>query len=76
MLIVPILFSEMSQDDLFIAHVMGGVMWALESNTTKAFNTSGLVGNVGNDTASTPGSSTASSGYGEFLLSVLSVQQH
>lgn len=26
-------------------HVMGGVMWTLQSNMTKAFNNSGLVGN-------------------------------
>ncbi|KAL5485924.1 hypothetical protein ACEPAI_6967 [Sanghuangporus weigelae] len=43
--------NETWMDELFISHVMGGVMWALESNTTKAFNSSALVGNTGNDTS-------------------------
>jgi type 1 glutamine amidotransferase len=37
--------NESWQDPLFIAHVMGGISWALQSNTTKAFNTSAQVGN-------------------------------
>ncbi|KAL5526653.1 hypothetical protein ACEPAF_8377 [Sanghuangporus sanghuang] len=52
--------NETWMDELFIAHVMGGVTWALESSTTKAFNSSGLVGNPGNDTSDPSGSSTAS----------------
>jgi hypothetical protein len=33
------------QDDLFISHVLGGLSWVLESNTTRAMNSSALVGN-------------------------------
>ena len=29
-----------------MAHVMGGVMWALQSNMTRAFNASAQVGNL------------------------------
>ncbi|KAJ7242786.1 trehalose utilization-domain-containing protein [Mycena haematopus] len=45
------------QDPLFISHVTGGLTWALQANTTKAFNASALVGNLG---SSTGGSSAAS----------------
>ncbi|OCB84750.1 class I glutamine amidotransferase-like protein [Sanghuangporus baumii] len=54
------LFFYPGADELFIAHVMGGVTWALESSTTKAFNSSGLVGNPGNDTSDPSVSSTTS----------------
>jgi len=37
--------NESWQNDLFIAHVMGGISWALQSNTTRAFNASAQVGN-------------------------------
>ncbi|EJD06747.1 class I glutamine amidotransferase-like protein [Fomitiporia mediterranea MF3/22] len=50
--------NETWRDDLFMAHVMGGVMWALESNTTKAFNSSGLVGNNGSATNSSTNSTS------------------
>ncbi|THH10877.1 hypothetical protein EW145_g1030 [Phellinidium pouzarii] len=52
--------NETWRDDLFLAHVMGGVMWTLQANTTKAFNASGLVGN----SASVSGSSSGSFGPG------------
>ncbi|KAL5504053.1 hypothetical protein ACEPAH_8126 [Sanghuangporus vaninii] len=55
-----VIFFYPGADELFIAHAMGGVTWALESNTTKAFNSSVLVGNPGNDTSNPSGSSTAS----------------
>ena len=32
---------------------MGGIQWALASNTTRAFNSSGLVGNASDATTST-----------------------
>ena len=35
-----------------MAHVMGGVMWALQSNTTRAFNASAQVGNLNAGSAS------------------------
>ncbi|KXN91666.1 hypothetical protein AN958_12518 [Leucoagaricus sp. SymC.cos] len=40
--------NETWQDDLFLSHVLGGLQWVLQSNTTLAFNPRGLVGN--NDT--------------------------
>lgn len=39
-------FARARQDELFIAHVMGGILWALQSNTTRAFNTTAQVGNT------------------------------
>ncbi|KAL1679945.1 trehalose utilization-domain-containing protein [Schizophyllum commune] len=50
--------NETWNDDTFMAHVMGGIKWALEANTTRAFNSSASVGNgqAGN------ASSTASDG--------------
>lgn len=46
--------NETWQDNLFLAHVAGGISWALKSNTTRAFNSSGQVGNglTGTSTAS------------------------
>jgi hypothetical protein len=35
-------------DDLFLAHVVGGISWTSRSDTTRAFNSSGQVGNPGN----------------------------
>jgi hypothetical protein len=29
-----------------MSHVLGGIQWALQSNTTRAFNSDGLVGNT------------------------------
>ncbi|KAI9066076.1 class I glutamine amidotransferase-like protein [Trametes sanguinea] len=49
--------NETWQDNLFMAHVMGGITWALQANTTRAFNSSGK---VGNGTAA-PGPSTSAS---------------
>lgn len=37
--------NETWQDVLFLSHVLGGLRWALQSNTTLAFNQQGLVGN-------------------------------
>ena len=39
-----------------MSHVMGGVTWALGSNTTKALNSSALVGNSESLTTSSSGS--------------------
>lgn len=38
-------FINSTKDPTFIAHVMGGITWALASNTTKAFSSSATVGN-------------------------------
>ncbi|KAG5645558.1 hypothetical protein DXG03_005833 [Asterophora parasitica] len=37
--------NETWQDELFLSHVLGGVSWTLQSNTTRATNSSALVGN-------------------------------
>ncbi|KIJ14284.1 hypothetical protein PAXINDRAFT_79565 [Paxillus involutus ATCC 200175] len=37
---------EIWSDELFLAHVLGGITWALESKTTRAFNNDGKVGNA------------------------------
>jgi hypothetical protein len=50
------------QDDLFMAHVMGGISWTLQGNTTRAYNSSGQVGNTSpiSLTSSSPSSSSTS----------------
>lgn len=48
-----------------MAHVLGGVSWALQSNTTRAFNSSAQVGNMNTGAVSTapgPSGTTASPG--------------
>ncbi|KAF5367124.1 hypothetical protein D9758_003999 [Tetrapyrgos nigripes] len=52
--------NETWQDDLFMAHVLGGITWTLQSNTTRAFNSSAMVGNT--ESTSTSTNSTSSSG--------------
>ncbi|KAF8999163.1 trehalose utilization-domain-containing protein [Cyathus striatus] len=44
--------NETWQDELFLSHVLGGIMWTLQSNTTRATNTSALVGNQASQTTS------------------------
>ncbi|EEB93452.1 hypothetical protein MPER_07885 [Moniliophthora perniciosa FA553] len=36
--------NETWHDDLFIGHVLGGITWTLQANTTRAFNPKGSVG--------------------------------
>lgn len=56
--------NETWEDSVFLGHVLGGIGWVLQSNTTRAFNSSGLVGNAGSSSANggesgtTPGSSS------------------
>ncbi|KAJ7183141.1 class I glutamine amidotransferase-like protein, partial [Mycena filopes] len=38
--------NETWHDTLFMAHVTGGLTWALQANTTRAFNSTALVGNT------------------------------
>ncbi|KAI0648914.1 trehalose utilization-domain-containing protein [Trametes meyenii] len=38
--------NETWHNDLFLAHVMGGIQWALQSNTTRAFSPEAKVGNA------------------------------
>ncbi|PPQ68228.1 hypothetical protein CVT26_005761 [Gymnopilus dilepis] len=45
--------NETWQDELFLSHVLGGISWALQSNTTRAFNSSALVGNQENNSTAT-----------------------
>ncbi|KAI0073876.1 class I glutamine amidotransferase-like protein [Panus rudis PR-1116 ss-1] len=54
--------NETWRDDTYLAHVMGGISWVLQSNTTKAFNSSGQVGfdsGSSNTSTTSAGSSTA-----------------
>ena len=53
-----------TQDSLFMGHVMGGVTWTLQSNTTRAFNTSAKVGNGPSGSNSTSSGSNSASGTG------------
>ncbi|CAL1716023.1 unnamed protein product [Somion occarium] len=46
--------NETWQDDLFLSHVMGGISWVLQSNTTRVANSSAQIGS-GSSTA-TPAS--------------------
>ncbi|KAH9846220.1 class I glutamine amidotransferase-like protein [Lenzites betulinus] len=50
--------NETWHDDLFMAHVLGGIQWTLQANTTRAFNPDGKVGNA----TSVSSSSTSASG--------------
>ncbi|EIM81515.1 class I glutamine amidotransferase-like protein [Stereum hirsutum FP-91666 SS1] len=56
--------NETWADSTFMAHVMGGITWALDSNLTRAFNASGQVGNpeaTASSTNSTAGAGTSTS---------------
>ncbi|KIM39983.1 hypothetical protein M413DRAFT_415143 [Hebeloma cylindrosporum] len=37
--------NETWRDELFLSHVLGGISWVLQGNTTRAFNSAALVGN-------------------------------
>jgi len=50
--------NETWKDDLFIAHVLGGVSWVLQSNTTRAMNSSAQVGNTNSTGGPTAASAT------------------
>lgn len=55
--------NETWKDDLFISHILGGISWALQSNTTRATNSSALVGNArGQSSGSNPSGSSTDSG--------------
>ncbi|TFK49891.1 class I glutamine amidotransferase-like protein [Heliocybe sulcata] len=51
--------NETWKDDLFLAHVLGGITWTLQSNTTLAFNASANVGNPASSSSSSSVSSAA-----------------
>ncbi|KAF9453474.1 class I glutamine amidotransferase-like protein [Macrolepiota fuliginosa MF-IS2] len=54
--------NETWQDELFLSHVLGGIQWTLLSNTTLAFNATALVGNMDNESRTTPtGAATSQS---------------
>ncbi|TBU55596.1 class I glutamine amidotransferase-like protein [Dichomitus squalens] len=58
--------NETWQDSLFMGHVMGGITWTLQSNTTRAFNATASVGNGpsgSNSTSITSGSATGTSSH-------------
>jgi len=44
--------NETWEDSTFMAHVMGGITWALASNSTRAFNASASVGNEASTSSS------------------------
>ncbi|PFH53099.1 hypothetical protein AMATHDRAFT_55510 [Amanita thiersii Skay4041] len=54
--------NETWQDGLFMAHVLGGISWVLESKTTKAMNQTALVGNGKKDSHSESASTVATAG--------------
>ncbi|KAI0292129.1 class I glutamine amidotransferase-like protein [Russula brevipes] len=62
--------SETWQNDRFLAHVLGGISWALQSNTTRAFNSSGQVGNSSTSTRSGSSSGTANGQVSSTLFAV------
>lgn len=49
--------NETWHDETFMAHIMGGIQWALDANTTRAFNSSASVGNGDASAAETTSSS-------------------
>jgi len=55
--------NETWQDDLFLGHVVGGISWALRSNTARAFNSSSRVGNPGSASSSAVVSGATSKPY-------------
>ncbi|EDR08436.1 uncharacterized protein LACBIDRAFT_173797 [Laccaria bicolor S238N-H82] len=54
--------NETWKDDLFMSHIIGGVSWALQGNTTRAFNASALVGNSQQSTTSRVGAASTAAG--------------
>lgn len=48
------------QDETFLAHIFGGMKWAVASNTTRAFNPDGKVGYPNNPPPSTTNIGTSS----------------
>jgi len=52
------------QNTTYLSHVMEGLKWALESNTTRAFNANGLVGNAAGAVNSTGTSNTTGASAG------------
>ncbi|RDX43802.1 class I glutamine amidotransferase-like protein [Lentinus brumalis] len=52
--------NETWQDSTFLGHVFGGIQWTLQSNTTRAFNSSAKVGNGTSTSTSTSLSGSAS----------------
>ncbi|KAJ7583643.1 class I glutamine amidotransferase-like protein [Mycena floridula] len=52
--------NETWQHGLYLAHVLGGIQWTLQANTTRAFNSSALVGNSGSSSSNSNGSTSTS----------------
>ncbi|KAH0585062.1 hypothetical protein H2248_008325 [Termitomyces sp. 'cryptogamus'] len=53
--------NETWQDELFLSHVLGGVSWVLQGNTTRAMNPSASVGNIAGQSQSSSSSIAGSS---------------
>ncbi|KAK0469903.1 class I glutamine amidotransferase-like protein [Desarmillaria tabescens] len=53
--------NETWEDELFMGHILGGIQWTLQANTTRAFNSSALVGNGGTTSSSSASASASAS---------------
>jgi len=53
--------NETWEDELFMSHILGGIQWTLQANTTRAFNSSALVGNGGTSSSSSASAFTSAS---------------
>ncbi|PPQ83462.1 hypothetical protein CVT25_007053 [Psilocybe cyanescens] len=53
--------NETWQNDLFLSHVLGGISWVLQANTTRGFNSSARVGNPMSTISASSSSLTAAS---------------
>ncbi|KAK0204690.1 trehalose utilization-domain-containing protein [Desarmillaria ectypa] len=52
--------NETWEDELFMDHILSGIQWTLQANTTRAFNSSALVGNGGTSSSSSASASPSS----------------
>ncbi|PBL03770.1 hypothetical protein ARMGADRAFT_1157831 [Armillaria gallica] len=59
-------------DELFMNHIPGGIQWTLQANTTRAFNSSALVGNGGHSSSASAFASPASTLSTSGIVSALS----
>ncbi|KAJ6570190.1 ThuA-like domain-containing protein [Mycena vulgaris] len=68
--------NETWQDSLFMAHITGGLTWALQANTTRAFNATALVGNAESSTTSSTAPATSSTAEKFAILSAYFLNMH
>ncbi|KAK0495394.1 class I glutamine amidotransferase-like protein [Armillaria luteobubalina] len=53
--------NETWEDELFMNHILGSIQWTLQANTTRAFNSSALVGNGGTSSSASASASQSPS---------------